>query len=144
MRLRFAVQSSRMPEARDPDCGKGRCRWSSCSPDRIVPAALRNRHRARACARPWDLRSTRNRLITRPGSKYSTGHDSARHAAALEVSAQLKQRRRLSSRARCLRRAWRTIPFARVRPRPSARQCAPSTDYCVRLPFGSSPCPECR
>jgi len=28
----------------------------SRSPDRIVPTALRNRHRARACARSWDLR----------------------------------------------------------------------------------------
>jgi hypothetical protein len=48
MRLRLAVQSSRLPEARDTDRGEGRLRWPSRSPDRIMSDALRSRHRARA------------------------------------------------------------------------------------------------
>src|SRR5208337_3203599 len=48
MRLRFAVQSAELPEARDSDRRKGRRSWASRSPNRTVRAALRNRHRARA------------------------------------------------------------------------------------------------
>src|SRR5208282_3019807 len=36
----FAVQGSQLPDAHDPDCGEGRCRWPPRSPDRTVPVAL--------------------------------------------------------------------------------------------------------
>jgi len=47
-RLRFAVQGSSLPEARDPDRRENRYRWPSRSPNRTVPQQLPNRHRARA------------------------------------------------------------------------------------------------